>query len=214
MLKSLLVSLFSRRRIVPHYYESIQGWCCYTPLYSRMVRVAPVDTRLVFVELGCWKGRSTAFLGVEIANSGKPITLYAIDWFSGSDEIEHRNDPEIAILYEAFLRNTQRVSAALGERFIVLKESTAAAARRFADASVDFVMVDAGHTAEDVNADIRAWWPKLRPGGMMAGDDWRWPGVQAGVDIAFGAIADRKAFQIENTEDYPWWIAQKAYDSG
>jgi SAM-dependent methyltransferase len=213
MLKSLLASLFTKRTRLEHYHEDIQGWCVYTPLYARMVALAPANAPVVFVELGCWKGRSTAFLGVEIANSGKPITLCAIDWFQGSDEPEHREDPEVANLYEVFLRNTRPVSAALGARFSVLREATAAAAGRFADASVDFIMVDAGHSAEDVNADIRAWWPKLRPGGIMAGDDWQWPSVQAGVGMAFEAISDRSSFQIENADDYPWWVAQKAADS-
>ena len=210
MLKQLLASLFGKRPRLEHYYEGIQGWCRYMPLYARMVEIAPHDAPAVFVELGCWKGRSTAYLGVEIANSGKPITLCAIDWFKGSDEPEHRDDPEVAQLYDVFLRNTRPVSAALGPRFSVLKEATAAAAGRFADESVDFVMVDAGHSAEDVCADIRAWWPKLRRGGIMAGDDWEWPSVQAGVGAAFASIAGQPRARIENAEDYPWWVVQKA----
>ena len=209
MLKSLLSGLLGKRRPMRHYHETIQGWCCYTPLYARMVETAPAEAPSVFVELGCWKGRSAAFMGVEIINSGKPITFHAIDWFRGSDEPEHRADPEVASLYEVFRRNSRPVSKALGERFVVHREATAAAAGHFADESIDFVMVDAGHAAQDVSADITAWWPKLKAGGAMAGDDWSWPTVQQGVGAAFGGIADRTPIVIENAADYPWWIVGK-----
>lgn len=38
--------------------------------------------------------------------------------------------------------------------------------------SLDFVYLDADHSYEAVKEDIKAWWPKIKPGGILAGHDW------------------------------------------
>lgn len=40
------------------------------------------------------------------------------------------------------------------------------------DESLDFVFIDAVHLFEYVKADIEAWLPKVRKGGILAGDDY------------------------------------------
>ncbi len=40
------------------------------------------------------------------------------------------------------------------------------------DQSLDFVFLDASHTYEDVKNDICLWLPKVRYGGVLAGDDY------------------------------------------
>lgn len=57
---------------------------------------------------------------------------------------------------------------------------------------VDFVFIDGDHSAEAVSADIRAWRPKVRPGGMLCGHDYgdpKHPGVRAAVDAALPAVS-------------------------
>lgn len=63
------------------------------------------------------------------------------------------------------------------------------AASRVPDGSLDFVFIDAIHTYESVRQDIRIWSPKLKPGGVLAGDDMqeRFPGVQQAVEETFGS---------------------------
>jgi len=46
------------------------------------------------------------------------------------------------------------------------------AARRHADGFFDWIYVDALHTYDASLADMRAWWPKLRHGGLFSGDDY------------------------------------------
>jgi Methyltransferase domain len=45
------------------------------------------------------------------------------------------------------------------------------AAESFSDGSLDFVYIDANHTFQHVNQDLRAWYPKLRVGGLICGHD-------------------------------------------
>ena len=54
----------------------------------------------------------------------------------------------------------------------VVRELSLAAAAKFADESLDFVYLDADHSYESVKADLNAWNPKIRTGGLFAGDDY------------------------------------------
>jgi len=58
----------------------------------------------------------------------------------------------------------------------------------FADGSLDVVYIDAAHDYESVKADILAWRPKLKPGGILSGHDYgpHAPGVIQAVDELIG----------------------------
>ena len=48
----------------------------------------------------------------------------------------------------------------------------------YEDNSLDFVFIDASHKYIDVKEDIINWLPKVRKGGILAGDDFSWSGVR------------------------------------
>jgi hypothetical protein len=54
----------------------------------------------------------------------------------------------------------------------VLKSPSLAAAKQFEDASLDFVYLDACHEEASVAADIKAWLPKVKVGGVLCGHDF------------------------------------------
>ena len=165
-----------------HYYDKIQGWFQCQPLYKRMVEQAQNGS--VFVEVGVWKGKSASFMGVEILNSGKKIEFYAVDHFQGSPE--HQNDPAVKgmTLKEECYQNLLPVAGIV--RMLPVPSLTAAA--MFADESVDFVYIDGAHEYEPLKADIAAWFPKVKTGGIIAGDDYGigvHPDVKTVVDEIF-----------------------------
>jgi predicted O-methyltransferase YrrM len=145
------------------------------------VRAAPNPAH--FVEIGSWKGRSAAFMAVEIANSGKRIRFDCVDTWLGSQEKKHLEDPSVknGTLFDEFCRNTRPVK----ERINVVRLPSVEAAALYPDRSLDFIFIDAAHDYENVRADIGVWWPKLKPGGWMAGDDYRGSGVKKAVDHMF-----------------------------
>jgi hypothetical protein len=54
----------------------------------------------------------------------------------------------------------------------VCRNYTTICAQRYPDGYFDFIYVDARHDWKGVYADLEAWWPKLRTGGVMAGHDY------------------------------------------
>ena len=163
-----------------HFFESIEGWFNFRSIYDQALQEAPANA--VFVEVGSWRGRSAAYMAVEIAKSGKAIDFYCIDLWHGSLEspakvLQHTAGSGSA--FPAFRNNLQQGGAWDLVKPIV--EKSAIAANRFRDESVDFIMIDAAHDYASVREDVSAWLPKLKSGRLMAGDDADWPGVLIGV---------------------------------
>lgn len=161
-----------------HFYHEIQGWFIYQPIYDHAVNQARDGAH--FVEIGSWRGRSTAYMAVSIINSGKKIQFDCVDTWRGSlDEEVHQNDPAVIndTLYQEFLSNMAPVRQVINPVRMTSQE----AVTQYADGSLDLVLIDAGHSYADVSADIRAWLPKVRSGGVLAGDDYEWPGVKQAV---------------------------------
>jgi len=73
------------------------------------------------------------------------------------------------------------------------REFSVSAAAKVAHTSLDFAYIDARHDYEGLSEDLRAWWPKLCPGGLMAGHDYdnvngmcQWPAQSASSSPRLG----------------------------
>jgi hypothetical protein len=170
-----------------HFYQTIPGWCDFENIYHGIVQTLPDNSHIV--EVGSWKGRSAAFMCVEIANSGKNIRFDCVDTWKGSlVEQEHQADPSVVndTLYEDFLNY---MSPAKGI-FTPVRAPSVMASSAYDNNSLDFVFIDAGHTYEDAHADITAWLPKVKSGAILAGHDYfSAPGVKKAVDELLGNVA-------------------------
>lgn len=162
-----------------HFYKNIQGWFDFESIYSKAVLKFKNGSK--FVEVGSWKGTSSAFMCVEIANSNKNIEFYCVDTWGGSPE----HIPlgyDVSTLFEEFTSNMKPV-----ENFYKpLKMKSVDAAKQFEDNSLEFVYIDGCHEYECVIEDIKAWLPKIKKEGMFAGHDYDWPGVKQAVNEIFG----------------------------
>jgi SAM-dependent methyltransferase len=185
-----------------HFYHNIgEDWFTYPELYKQTVNNTLEG---IFVEVGSWKGRSAAFLGVEIFNSGKPIKLYCVDTWQGSVEHQDMDCIKNDLLYNEFIANTKPIESVITP----LRIPSLEAAMQFEDNSIDFVFLDASHEYEDVKADIDAWYTKVKPGGIIAGHDY-WPNGAAwpGVLKAVNEWAENKGKHITTSENC--WITNK-----
>lgn len=156
-----------------HIYQENQfgeDWFNYSNFYKNIVK--KFNSESIFVEVGCWKGKSSAFMAVEIANSKKNIKFYCVDHWLGSQEHHDPEsdtfDPNIHNLYETFIQNM----SPLKDYYQEIKMDSVQASQQFRNKSLDFVFLDASHKYNDVVSDIQSWLPKIKNNGVLAGHDY------------------------------------------
>jgi len=102
------------------------------------------------------------------------------------------------------------------ENATLLEMDSLQASPRFDDSSIDFVYIDATHEYESVRDDIAAWWPKVKPGGLLAGHDFcEGHPITAGVVRAVREFALASNLHIRTTmQDHVMlsWYIRKPQD--
>ena len=119
------------------------------------------------VEVGVWKGAYSE----DFCRALAPAEWLAVDpWCPSAAYREPKNDA--TLLRQAYVEARGRLEP-LGAQ--LLRASSLEAAAHVPDRSLDVVYLDGNHAADFVRADLEAWTPKLRPGGLLAGHDYRVP---------------------------------------
>ena len=169
-----------------HYYETIgENWFSYADFYKETI--AGISNNSKIVEIGCWKGRSTCCLGVEIINSKKEIKLFCVDnWtYTPSTEQPVSSQEVFNDVHKQFLENIKPFR----DIVTVIKKTSSDASKDIENNSIDFIFIDASHKYEDVKNDINCWLPKLSKNGIISGHDYFTyvhPGVKMAVDEVLG----------------------------
>jgi len=168
---------------IDHFYKDIHGWFSYEYIYRDMIEQANENS--LFVEIGSFKGKSTAFMAVEIANSGKNIRFECIDPMEAlghyADASTQHPDEWQGYSSTEFHERLKSV-----KDFYKLHQMTSdEAVNLYGDGSIDFLLIDGDHSYEAVKRDIINYLPKMRSGGLIAGDDAFVPEIiQAAQDAA------------------------------
>ncbi|MFZ0714711.1 class I SAM-dependent methyltransferase [Mycobacterium sp.] len=169
-------------------WRDIPGWFQWRHHQEEAVAHFPDARR--FVEVGCYLGRSICSLGEVVRDAGLDVRIVGVDTARGSgpegrgDNDAHGSAVDHGGGTFAGLLHRNIVDCGLADTIQLVISDSVAAADFFADSSVAWVHVDARHEYESVAADIRAWAPKVMPGGWLSGDDYHpdwWPGVVRAV---------------------------------
>jgi len=164
---------------------NLPGWFSYQGLYDEMVDNAVGGE--TFVEVGAWMGKSTNYMATKISDSQKDIKFTTIDTWKGTpDESYHINtvDELGGDMFPQFIKNT--VLSNNHTNIQTIKDTSLNAANLFANNSIDFIMIDAGHSYTDVLNDLNIWYNKVKPGGIISGDDYTvFGGVTRAADEFF-----------------------------
>jgi predicted O-methyltransferase YrrM len=168
-------------------YSDIEGWFCFQPFYLRMASEY-FQNGMVALEMGVFKGKSICFLANEIKKRSLSMKLYGIDRWASYQE------------YDEFLKNAK--DCGVSEFIEPIRATSEVASKLFSDDTFDFLFIDGSHEYEDVKADLGFWYPKLKGGGIIAGDDYdpAHPGVIQAVDERFDAEAKKQ---------WPVWYVRK-----
>jgi len=167
----------------------------------------------VGAEVGVWHGDFSALI---LENSSVEV-LHSIDPWTNADGDEMTTDYEEAKI---------RLSKFVG-RSVIKKASSLSASSEFKDGTLDFVFIDGDHRYEAVKADIEAWFPKVRAGGVFSGHDYcsrgkaleraqttkKFPDqYKKGIIRAVDEFSDARGIKIMLTEERyyrSWWIVKE-----
>ena len=144
------------------------------------------------VELWVWKGRSLCSVADLIKQ--KNLTVYAVDTFNGSsnEKDEHKEAKEIDLKKE-FENNLKE----FGIDANIYSMTTNEASLELND-KYDLIFIDADHSQEAVEQDIKNWLPRCK--GVIAWHDYERQEVKIPVDNAFPNV-----HYIHSTEDETRW---------
>lgn len=120
--------------------------------------------------------------------------LYLIDpWEeqdkSVYDESIHNHQSD----YEATINNLKDFSG----RYEIIRQYSNDAHSHFGKNSLDFIYIDGNHSYEGVKSDLELFYPKLKYGGVMMGDDYHIHDLEKVFNFNFGVkkAVDEFAFQ-------------------
>lgn len=131
-----------------------------------------VDLADMFAQFGFTRG---AEIGVErglysevLCKANPRLMLWCVDaWQAYSGYREHVSQRKL----DGFFEEAKARLAAYPVQF--LRRFSADAAAFIPDGSLDFVYIDAAHDVRSVINDLAIWKSKVRPGGIIAGHDYR-----------------------------------------
>jgi predicted O-methyltransferase YrrM len=142
----------------------------------------------------------TVLLNIQYVGVDPYLANYDVNDIFSNDvqRLFSEKDPQLAMdrLFNIVSSNLQKFEG----RAKLLREKSWDAAERFEDKSLDLVYIDGDHTYQGVVKDLASWFPRVRKGGMICGDDIRWPGVKMAVDEFFLRLG--KDYQIISKDGF------------
>ena len=183
-------------KLVAPYAGSVEGWFSLDDMRFYTYAYDQLPDNCHIVEIGSWKGRSSSHMATMIANGNKQVKFDCIDIWDGT--IGHQANTNIEDqdvlkmyntflgnkLYNLFLKNMKPVEG----HYTPIRAASLDAVKQYADSSLDFVFIDAAHDYDNVRADIIAWSPKVKPGGMLSGHDYQDPDVKRAISELIGPV--------------------------
>ena len=140
---------------------------------ARSTLLSKMKKHSVCAEIGVWKGRFSK----NILDAMKPKMLHLIDPYKYQPEFGPRlyggkvakSQEDMDEIFEATKKRFARFRNVTFHRDFSNKTST-----QFEDAYFDWVYIDGNHAFEYVLEDLELYFPKVKSGGFLTGDDFSW----------------------------------------
>lgn len=153
-------------------------------------------------EIGVAEGR----FSLDLLSWGFPKVLLVDAWMSFPEKTGDISSPQQ--WHENNLKTVVEKTQKFYPRVSILRGLSVDMAGLVNDASLGFIYLDAGHSYEDVLADLHAWFPKLMTGGVMAGHDYLTPayGIKRAVADFTAGRYDVHLIPQDKDEDAGFWF--------
>tara|TARA_B100000214_G_scaffold251169_1_gene184636 strand:- start:208 stop:804 length:597 start_codon:yes stop_codon:yes gene_type:complete len=183
----------------------------HTDVRALIPMIATHGENLVGAEIGVWKADSFLTL---LQNCPNIKTLHGVDCYEPYDDYLIPNEykaPEPGVVYDR--KAIEWVKMACYHRLeysghrdkIRFHEMDSnEAADYIDDESLDFIFLDAYLTGEQVENDLKVWYPKVKYNGIFSGHDWNSKDVEVAVN---DFRRDNNITKIMCTYDNTWvWM--------
>ena len=155
---------------------------------------------LRFLQIGAFTGNASVWL-IDNVLTQKNSILEDVDTWSGSDEDEHKEMDWLDV------ERTYDSRIAFRPNVIKYKMDSREFLRSIEEPTFDFIYIDGDHTAEGVLQDAVLSWRLLKPGGIMAFDDYLWEdprGIEFqpgwSIDTFIGAVKEESEVLLSNSQ--------------
>jgi hypothetical protein len=135
------------------------------------------------IEIGVQAGRYSLY----ILQDTKVEKLFGVDNYQNKP-IKENN------FYQAAIKKTSSFS----DRYKLIISDSVEASKTFPEGYFDFIYIDADHSYKAVNADIVAWWPKLKPCGLFYGHDYFFEEKES---LSFGVPQAVDEFAVRESQE-------------
>lgn len=161
---------------------------------------------LRFLQIGAFTGDASVWL-IDNVLTAKNSVLEDVDIWTGSDEEEHKamNWSDVERVYDSRIVFRPNV--------IKYKMDSKEFLRSIEEPTFDFIYIDGDHTAEGVIQDAVLSWRLLKPGGIVAFDDYLWEdprGIEFqpgwSIDYFVGLVKDDSEVLLSNSQV---WLKKK-----
>ncbi|HLD69612.1 MAG TPA: class I SAM-dependent methyltransferase [Candidatus Omnitrophota bacterium] len=164
------------------------------------------------IEVGTWKGASAIHMGKLIREKNWSTKIVCVDtwlgdtdfWLSPTKKLSLKLTRGHPAIYDQFIFNV--IQSGLTDLIIPFPQTASNAARWFQHHRIqaDLIYLDAGHQEADVYSDLSHYYPLLRAGGIIFGDDY-FPGSEGVVQAVNRFVSEIKE-DFEIHEDQFWSI--------
>lgn len=167
------------------------------------------DLPISAAEIGVYRGDLSAFL----LSSVPDLHLSMVDsWAEVPDGDYRKTGDKCAQLTQA--DHDENYAAAIeavrfaDARARIFRCPSVQAAGLVAD-GLDLAFIDGDHSESGVRADIAAWWPKVRAGGILSGHDFSHRRRKSGVVRAVEAFVAENGLELQLGGGSVWWVLKQ-----
>jgi len=187
-----------------HDYYKIPGWFNYHEAYDKLATELPDESTIV--EIGSFMGRSTKYLATNFWNAEKmKVRIHSVDTFKGSSEHSSlKTGNDFSSIFKdnlQFFLNREMVIQHKG------RSDDKAILDYFKDESIDALMIDGAHELEAVKEDVINWYPKVKKGGVIFGDDFYLKSVQEGMKQGLNHVKEPE-YTTYSSQESVWFISK------